>query len=203
MYTTSHNLVIRLVALAAIGALLCGGCQSSFKKPEKKLRHSSVAPPPKAPSKKTARAAPKRPGHKRPGAIVRGVRCLYNERPWLNLDVFGDRDPEGLCYRAFLDTGDGYGMFLDGRFDIEMYRIDPSPDGKAGRSLISDWHYPSSEVNTIGDPGMLGDGYVLCLRWAQKGLAGSEIEILTTFTDWDGNSARSATKRLRVPKYPS
>ena len=139
------------------------------------------------------------------GPPIRRVRCLYEQRPWLNLDKAGDQDPEGMRYRIYLDpkTGAGKGVHRDGMFHIELYRIDRVGEGKVERTLASDWHYPTSAVHKIAKPGMLGEGYFVHLMWADKDIAGHEIEIITWFEDPEGKKARSGTKRLRVPKYPS
>jgi len=135
--------------------------------------------------------------------VIRRVRCLYDQKPWLNLDRAGDRDPEGIRFRAFLDPGDGVGVHRDGTFHIEMYMIGRGENGATSRELVSDWHYSSHDVHRIAKPGKLGDGYYLYLRWAKKEIAGNEIEIVTQFEDESGNVARSGTKRLAVPKYTS
>ena len=135
--------------------------------------------------------------------VIRHVRCLYEHRPWLNLDRAGDRDPEGIRYRVFLDAGDSTGLLRDGMFHIEMYMIGRDDQGESTRTLVSDWHYPMSKVHTIAKPGKLGEGYFLYLRWARKDVAGHEIEIITQFEDEYGNTARSGTKRISVPKYTS
>lgn len=134
------------------------------------------------------------------GLPVRQVVCLYEQRPWLNLDAAGDRDPEGLRYRAFLDTGAARGELRDGMFHVELYVVERDAAGAVVRTLVSDWHFPTAEVNTVSS-GLLGRGYHLQLRWATKGIAGKEIEIITVFEDADGRKTRSGTKRLRVPKY--
>lgn len=136
------------------------------------------------------------------GAVaIRRIACLYDRRPWLNLDRAGDLDPEGIWFRAYLDPGTGRGVPAEGMFHIEMYVISRVPGAGTERVLASDWHYPSSEMTRIGRPGMLGDGYVLQLRWADKDVAGKEIEMVVRFEDELGNVARSGTKRLRVPSY--
>lgn len=135
--------------------------------------------------------------------IVRRVRCLYEQRPWLNLDRAGDRDPEGIRYRVFLDAGTGRGVLREGMFHIQMYQIGRDENGEMTRTMVSDWHYPTSAVHTIAKPGKLGEGYFLHLRWATKDVAGHEIEIITNFVDEHGNTARSGTKRIPVPKYSS
>lgn len=132
---------------------------------------------------------------------IRRVICVFDQKPWLNLDAAGDCDPEGIRYRVFLDAGTGKGVLADGTFHIEMYQIDRVTNGELTRTLISDWHYPSSAVHTIAKPGWLGEGYFLHLRWRDKQVAGRDIEMITLFKTPDGNVARSATKRLRVPKY--
>lgn len=135
-------------------------------------------------------------------AIMR-IACLYDQRPWLNLDDAGDRDPEGIWFRAYLDPGIGRGVLAEGTFHIEMYLIERLTGEQARRTLMSDWHYPSTSVAQIAKPGMLGEGYVFQLRWADKGVAGQEVEFVTRFEDAFGNVVRSGTKRLRVPKYES
>ncbi len=94
-------------------------------------------------------------------------------------------------------------MHREGTFHIEMYKLSRDVEGGLKRELVSDWHYPSDKIPTIADPGMLGDGYYPHLQWADKDLAGSEIEIITEFHEPGGNVVRSGTKRLRVPKYAS
>jgi len=91
---------------------------------------------------------------------------------------------------------------VDGTFHIELYVIEREPDGQLKRTLASDWHYPTKEISTI-DSRILGKGYLMLLRWADKKIAGREIEIITQFEDKNGNAVRAPTKRLRVPKYES
>lgn len=131
---------------------------------------------------------------------VRRVVCLYDQKPWLNLDSAGDRDPEGIHYRIFLDEGGGSGVFRNGVLRVEMYRIDRKSAGKIERTLVSDWEYPTSVVQRVKS-NILGSGYHMRLRWGPKELAGHEIEMTTQFKDIDGRIVRSATKRLHVPKY--
>ena len=132
---------------------------------------------------------------------IRRVACVYGKTCWLNLDKAGDRDPEGLRYRVFLDPGSGRGVLADGTFHVAMYLLERGTGGAAARTLVSDWHYPTADVHTIKKPGFLGDGYWLHLMWAKKDLAGKEIEIITEFEDVAGKKIRSGTKRFRVPKY--
>lgn len=135
-------------------------------------------------------------------ARIRQVICLYNTRPWLNLDVAGDRDPEGIQFRVWLDPGTGRAVHRDGWFHIEMYEITRNASGTMERTLVSDWHYPTSDAIPVRSK-LLGDGYRLELVWAKKSLAGHEVEIITRFEAPDGHSVRSATKRFRIPKYVS
>ena len=135
-------------------------------------------------------------------AAIRHVACIYNQRPWLNLDSAGDRDPEGIRFRIFLDPGTGKGVWRDGTFHIEMYEIKRMSDLRVERVLVSDWHYPTDAVTTVVSK-MLGQGYHVRLRWASKDVAGHEVELITRFEDAEGRATRSGTKRFRVPKYPS
>lgn len=134
------------------------------------------------------------------GLPVRAVRCLFDPRPWLNLDAAGDREPEGLQYRAFLDVGKDKGVLRDGTFRIELYRIDHAAPKESERTLVSDWEYPTSSFQPVKSR-FLGMGYHIRLRWARKDVAGHEIEILTQYQAPDGRTVRSGTKRLRVPTY--
>ena len=133
---------------------------------------------------------------------VRRVVTMFDQRPWLNADSAADRDPEGVRYKVFLDTGGDRAKLAEGTFHIEIYQLDIKPSGGYERSLVSDYHYPASTFSTVR-ANILGDGYHLKLHWAKKDVAGHEIEISTTFEDVEGNKARSDTKRLRVPKYVS
>ncbi len=135
--------------------------------------------------------------------LVRRVRCVYDQNPWINVDRLGDRDPEGVRFRVFLDRGTGTGVLHDGTFHVEMYQVERSQQGKKSRRLVSDWHYPTSRVATIAKPGMLGRGYYLQLVWASKDIAGKNVEMIVFFEDSQGNIARSETKSFRVPKYTS
>jgi len=135
--------------------------------------------------------------------IIRRVVCIYDTKPWLNLDRMGDRDPEGISYRIFLKNATGKSTLREGTFHIEMYGITRDEDNKIKRTLVSDWHYPTEKFHTIAQPGMMGAGYLPHLFWSSKDLAGSEIEIITTFEDMEGRLCRSETKRLKIPRYKS
>ena len=131
---------------------------------------------------------------------IHGVRCLYDQKPWINVDLTGDPDPEGIRYRVFLDPGTGKCVLRDGSFRIELYQIDRTESGEVQRTLVSDWNYPTSEFGTVVSK-ILGKGYHIQLRWAKKDIAGHEVELITQYIDPAGNVTRSATKRLRTPKY--
>ncbi len=142
----------------------------------------------------TKRAAP-------PGEVpVMALHCLYDRKPWLNLDKAGDRDPEGLWYRVVLESRDGKRVWRDGTFHVEMYRIDRTGPEKIARTLVGDWHYPTSSRTRFGG-GLIGNGYKLELAWPSKDIAGKEIEIITRYESPEGRTVRSGTKRFRVPKY--
>lgn len=127
---------------------------------------------------------------------------MYDQRPWLNLDRLGDLDVEGFWFRMFLDPGTGRGTLAEGTMHIELYRIDrDSEAGTVKRTLVSDWNYESKDLPRIAKPGMLGDGYVPQLVWADKALAGKEVDVVVSFEDADGNVARAGTKRLLIPRY--
>ncbi len=133
---------------------------------------------------------------------IRRVVCLFDQRPWLNADAAGDRDPEGIRYRVFLDTGDSKGVLREGTFHVQMYRIKREGGKEVGRDLECDWHYPTGQFDTVSAK-ILGEGYMLQLRWPKKDTAGNEIELVTTYEAPDGRTVRSATTRKRVPKYVS
>ncbi len=138
--------------------------------------------------------------------IIRRVICMYDQRPWLNLDRLGDLDVEGFWFRMFLDPGTGRGTLAEGTMHIELYRIDRDGQGGAQggatkRTLVSDWNYDTKELPRIAKPGMLGDGYVPQLVWADKALSGQEVDVVVSFEDAEGNIARAGTKRLLIPRY--
>jgi hypothetical protein len=140
-------------------------------------------------------------GNLPPKDRIRHVVCLFDSKPWLNLDRAGDRDPEGLWYRVYLKTGEDRGVLRDGRFDVSMYRIGRDAQGNETRTLVADWHYPTSAFDVIERGGVLGQGYILQFSWRKDmDLAGSEVEIVTVFTDEYGNTARSSTYALRIPR---
>ena len=133
---------------------------------------------------------------------IRHVVSLFDHRPWWNADVYGDRDPEGIRFRVFLDDGHEKGVLREGTFHVTMYELTRESDGKVARNLVSDWHYPTRQFPVI-DAKIMGKGYHLTLRWARKDLAGKEIELITEFEGIDGQKARSGTKRFSIPKYMS
>jgi len=144
------------------------------------------------------------PSQRRRGKMPRpvmAVHCIYDLNPWLNLDRAGDRDPEGIRYRVFLDLGTNETVLREGTFHIELYRIDRTGERQIERTLVNDWRYPTTRMPRIAKPGLLGPGYFFHLRWSDKSIAGQEIEINTVYEDSYGRTARSATKRFRVPKY--
>ncbi len=179
------------------------GCRSwresrAAKKPATPPRRTIVTPAPKPTTASSSQRTSS--GKASEGSGIRQVVCLFDQRPWLSLDAAGDRDPEGLQFRVFLVDDATRGVLHDGTLHVEMYRLVRGDDGKVERKLSADWHYPSSELTTVRSS-MLGDGYNLKLRWAEKDVAGTEVEILASFETPDGKSVRSGTKRLRVPKY--
>lgn len=172
---------VRRLHFFAIGVLVafgCGGCRTGNHDSGKQF--SSDRPP---------------------DPIIR-VFSLYQLKPWLNLDAAGDRDPEGLEYRIFLDAGAGKGVLRDGQFRIDMYRIDRTTSGDIKRTLISDWIYPTSKFSAVKSP-LLGYGYHIRLIWASKDTAGHEVEVITRYEAPDGRIVSAGTKRLRVPRYNS
>jgi len=172
---------VRLVAVGVVLlALVAGGCRGA----DRAGAGSQTS------SLRRSRSSPQ----------IHGVRCLYDQKPWVNADAAGDPDPEGIRYRVFLDPGDGKCGLRNGSFHIELYQITRTPTGETERTLVSDWNYPTSEFGTILSK-ILGKGYHIQLRWAKKDIAGHEVEMITQYIDPDGNTTRSATKRLRVPKY--
>lgn len=185
---TARKPPIVFSAILAGGLLLASGCRSANQsqpaQPSKQVRIGSTS------------------GSKQGDGRVRRVVTMFDQRPWLNADSAADRDPEGVRYKVFLDTGGDRAKLVEGTFHVEIYQLDPKPDGGYERALISDYHYPASTFIPVR-ANILGDGYHLKLHWAKKDVAGHEIEIITTFEDQDGNKARSDTKRLRVPKYVS
>lgn len=150
----------------------------------------------------TADASKRPSAHRRHEKPIQRVLSLFDQRPWLNLDVAGDRDPEGVHYRVFLDDGSGKGVHRDGSFEVEMYELRRQEDGLAARTLISDWKMPTSGVQGVKSR-LLGMGYHIQLRWASKATAGREVELVTRYRAPDGRVLQAATKQLRVPKYTS
>ena len=106
----------------------------------------------------------------------------------------------GIRYRVFLDTGKNRGVFRDGTLHVDMYALGRDENGNKRRELVSDWHYPTSSFAPIRAK-ILGNGYLLSLRWASKKISGRDVEIVTTFEDPGGRKTRASTKRFRVPKY--
>ncbi len=135
------------------------------------------------------------------GPSIRKVACLYGQSPWLSFDAAGDRDPEGVQFRVFLDPGSGRGIARTGTLHMEMYQLTrTSMTEPPTRTLVSDWHYSTKDIPRVRSK-FLGIGYLLRLRWAQKELAGHEVELITRFEYGDGFKVSSATKRLRIPKH--
>jgi len=141
-----------------------------------------------------------------PRKRIRYVRCLYDQKPWISADKAGDRDPEGVHYRVFLEPEStesfSKSVLRDGEFYIEMYRIKRKGDGTIARELVSDWRYPTNTFQTVRSK-FLGMGYHVWLRWAKKSLAGNEVEIITGYEDTAGHKVRSGSKRFLVPRYAS
>ena len=176
------RLKLRWLALAMALATCIGACQTTERG-----------------ALQTAGRRPAAEDRLRP--IVR-VFTMFYQKPWLNLDVAGDRDPEGIEYRVFLDPGTGRGVARDGVFLIAMYSIERIASGGIERTLVSDWKYATSSFGEL-ESSLLGRGYLVRLRWASKDIAGKEIEIVTRFENPGGNVVSAGTKRFRVPRYTS
>lgn len=193
MHGLRRSLLICFAVVPMIATL--GGCRTSGSKEQGTVQNplpvSKPKPKPSPPQKQTRTSHPVR---------VLNLICLYDQKPWISADVSGDRDPEGLQYRVFLNAGGNKGVLVDGTMHIEMYKIGKDEKGAQTRTLVSDWHYPTSDFTPVSAK-LTGLGYLVQLRWAKKNIAGSEVEIITQFEDPEGNITRGATKRLRVPKY--
>ncbi len=197
----SHFTFVTVTALA----ITLGGCQS----PE---RRSSMAPTTTAETTEADETSPSavaatpvankpKPAPKRRSKdSIADVACLYEQKPWLNLDAASDRTPEGIRFRVFLDPGDGRGVLRDGTLHVEMYQVKGTAAGGLERTLVSDWHYPMDALSPVRSK-LLGMGYMVRLGWARKDLAGQEVELTARFEQPDGLSVVSGTKRLRIPKY--
>ena len=183
---SSLALTCGLVALA-----MTAGCQGP-RRVEPGVRTGS----------RTARSDSQRSSSSTVQSHIRRVICLFDQKPWLNLDVAGDSDPEGVHFRVFLDAGDNKGVHRDGTLRVEMYHVDRVAPGAIQRTLVSDWEWPTSRFQPIRSK-VLCMGYHVRLVWAKKSIAGREVELITQYSDTDGNTVRSGTKRLRVPKYSS
>jgi hypothetical protein len=183
----------RRIAVAILCASFCFSCLGC-----RTPQHRAKAAPSRS-------KAPERTGLFSRGSSdtrVQNVICLFDQRPWISVDAAGDRDPEGLQYRVFLNDGGDKGVAREGTLHIEMYRFGRDEKGVPTRNLVSDWHYPTSQFPQVS-AALMGLGYHVQLHWAKKDLAGNEVEIVTQFEDPKGNITRGATKRLRVPKYSS
>lgn len=191
MTLTAKSLLAQGVALAVVIAAL--GCQSNGGR---------TAPSQTMGSQTTVSQSSGGSHSANLPPAIRRVSCFYPRQPFLNLDMEGDRDPEGIQYRAYLDTGTLPSVLRDGEFHIEMYTLTRLPD-ETKRELVSDWHYSTSEITTIRPKkgNIFGPGYLLSLRWAAKDLPGQDIEIVTRFVDEYGREARAETKSFKVPKY--
>lgn len=190
--------------MRTVALYLCVGCIGVPLGCRSLRTGEEAAPPdssaqPAAKSAPASNASPARPRRSTEGRVV-SVICLFDQKPWLNADTSGDRDPEGMQYRIFLNAGGDKGVARDGTLHIEMYRFGRDEQGAVTRELVSDWHYPTSQFSKV-QASLMGIGYRVQLRWARKDIAGSEVEVVTQFEDPDGNITRGATKRLRVPKY--
>ena len=185
--TRSHRLIETAACMSLV--FLASGC-SIFRHPKE------AAAPTKPPAQVSH--SPRTSS----GPRVQSVICLYDQKPWLSADLAGDRDPEGIQYRVFLNSGGNKGVACEGTFHIELYQFGRDEKGAQTRELVSDWHYPSSQFQQVS-ANLMGLGYHIQLFWAKKSIAGNEIEIVTQFEDPEGNMTRGATKRLRVPKYSS
>lgn len=160
-----------------------GGCRSRDRAPGLRNGDRASSVRPRTPTSKSD---------------IRGVACLYDQKPWLNLDKAGDLDPEGIQYRVFLNPGTGRGVARDGVLHAELYRIDAEGQD-VKRTLVSDWHYPTTDIARVQSK-VLGMGYHLRLRWATKDLVGREVELVTRYEAPDGTTVAAGTKRFRVPK---
>ena len=187
-------------------AITVVGCRSTGRHGAAEPAGSTDTPPDELASAQTTPAAgaavkpkPVPPKHHSKGDVS-DVACIYEQKPWLNLDAAGDRMPEGIRFRVFLDSGSGRGVLRDGTLHVEMYRVTKAATGGLERELVSDWHYSTDALSPVRSK-LLGMGYMVRLGWASKDLAGQEVEITARFEQPNGVSATSGTKRFRVPKF--
>jgi len=129
------------------------------------------------------------------------VLPIYGAKPWISFDEAGDRDPEGFKISLYLIDGETkQGAFGDGNVVVEMYTVDPRPDGRIERTLAKSWRFGPHDAPRGRKPTALGWGYLLHLDWRPGDYAGRVIEVAVVYERTDGRVVRSVTKQLRVPR---
>lgn len=132
--------------------------------------------------------------------VVR-VLPIYGSKPWLSFDEAGDLDPEGIKVDVYLiDRRTGHGEFGHGDILVDMYTLEPRPDGSTERMLAKQWRFGPDTPFRSRRPTRLGWGYQLHLDWRPGDYLGKSIEVAVAYERSDGRIVRSKTKRLRVPR---
>ena len=133
-------------------------------------------------------------------SVVR-MLTIYRAKPWLSFDEAGDLDPEGISISLYLIDGRTHkGVFGDGNLLVDLYTLDPRPDGGTDRVLGKHWTFGPHDAPRGRQPTMLGWGYGLRLDWRPGDYLGKSIEVAIAYERTDGRIVRSTTKRLRVPR---
>ena len=133
--------------------------------------------------------------------VVDVLPVYGSNKPWISFDEAGDRDPEGFKISLYLIDGETkQGAFGDGNVVVEMYTVDPRPDGRIERTLAKSWRFGPHDAPRGRKPTALGWGYLLHLDWRPGDYAGRVIEVAVVYERTDGRVVRSVTKQLRVPR---
>ena len=131
------------------------------------------------------------------------VVSVFPQNMWQSYDAAGTADPEGFKFIVYLlSVGTKRGALADGFLHVQMYYMEPLPNGSKLRRLVRKWSYHTSEIPKRAYSKMTGYSYQPSLRWDEQGpgeFYGEEVEIVVQFESAKGNVIQGQTKLLRVP----
>jgi hypothetical protein len=129
------------------------------------------------------------------------VYHFYPVEPWLRDEV---GRVNGLSARVyFVPAGGKGGCFVPGLIKAQVFSRDRRPDGTYARTPAYEWSFDQRQAEglRIVKRSVLGDSYVLVLRWPQElDLSGREIEVRFSYVRQDGRTIVGRGTPLAVPR---
>ncbi len=130
---------------------------------------------------------------------VARIICFYPANMWRSFDSAGNVDPEGFEFVMYLLSRKTYrGIWVEGTFRIQLYRVIDDPDAERSRELVFTTEAPMSQIPRR-EAGRFGEGYQPSVYWGDLDVLGEKVHIVVQYESPTGRIVQSQTHAAKVP----